>query len=329
MKLSIFEWYSNGGAYTMRYLVLLLTGFFLLTDLSSCKKKCYDKSNPDCENYDPCFGQTATNADFKQQIMFGDKLIDIDTFAGPIWDVASGVTFTAIQNFDSCWWEHGLETIVNEKQFFRLNYPVGKISTQLILKRQPNNKCYPFDKGKDTVEKSFIVAQPNKGLYVSNQANLKDTIDWPLIFGTYEGYVESNPNIKRIVKIGVKYYCTTCPQIDEWFWLSGLPYQNSRPIKKYDQLLHEPPNNFFEIQPTGMFFKYGHQVENVNFLYELRGTAFLQKGNTNKLVFAFSYIDSTGYTKKEPQHSQLKRITDRFIGTKIDNRFLDESTSIP
>jgi hypothetical protein len=76
-----------------------------------------------------------------------------------------------------------------------------------------------------------------------------------------------------------------------------------------------------------MFFKYGYQVENVNFLYELNGTAILKKGNPKKLVFDFSYIDSTGYTKQEPQHSKLKRIHDKFIGVKIDDRFNGESTS--
>lgn len=307
-----------------------MTGFFLLIDLSSCKKKCYDKSNPDCENYDFCFGQTATSADFKQQIMFGDKLIDIDTFAGPIWDVASGVTFTAMQNFDSCWWEHGVETIVNEKQFFRLNYPVGKITTQLILKRQPNNKCFLFDNGKDTVVKSFTVVQPNKGFFVSNQANLKDTIDWPPIFGTYEGYVESNPSVKRIVKIGMKYYCATCSQITPMNWLAGLPYSTTKPDGKIFELQTSPPLIYYDYQPYGLSIKLKlTNMPRLFIYYEMEGTAFLQKDNPNKLVFNFSYIDSTDYTTQEPQHSKLNRITDRFIGTKIDNRFFNESTTIP
>ena len=29
-----------------------------------CKKKCQDASNPDCENYDPCYSIKPANADF-------------------------------------------------------------------------------------------------------------------------------------------------------------------------------------------------------------------------------------------------------------------------
>jgi hypothetical protein len=311
-----------------RYALFLILSSIFSLEFISCKKCCYDKTNPECENYDPCFGKSETNANFQQLIQFGDKYIDIDSFAIPeIWDLQSGVTFKAIQSFDSSWWEHGSEIIRNQSQFNRLNYPNGKISTKLILFRKPNKNCFPFDNGIDTVEKYFNIVPVNKGLSVTDQSLLKDTIDWPIIFGTYEGYVESNPSVKRIVKIGVKYYCIQCASIEQFYWLSGIPYQNSRPTKKRDQLLFEPPYNYYDLTPSAMFFKYGHQVENVNFLYELNGTALLQKDNLKRLVFDFSYIDSTGYTKNEPQHSKLKRIHDRFIGIKIDNRFLEESTT--
>ncbi len=308
----------------------LLIGVLLYTSsvIVSCKRKCSDKSNPDCENYDPCYGKSATNANFQQLLQFGDGYIDIDSLALPeIWDARAGVTFKAIQSFDSSLWEHGSEIILNQSQFYRSNYPNGKISTKLILMRKPNNHCFPFDNGIDTVEKFFYVVPVNKGLSVNTPDLLNDTADWPIIFGTYEGYVESNPSVKRIVKIGVKYYCIQCASIEQFYWLSGIPYQNSRPTKKGDQLLHEPPYNYYDLTPSAMFFKYGYQVENVNFLYELNGTAILKKGNPQKLVFDFSYIDSTGYTKQEPQHSKLKRIHDKFIGVKIDDRFNGESTS--
>jgi len=313
----------------MRFVLLLILSFIISMEFISCKKNCYDKTNPECDNYDPCYGKYATDANFQQLIQFGDGYIDIDSLALPIiWDLSNGVSFKAIQSFDSCWWEHGTEIIRNQSMFNRLHYPNGKISTKLILMRKPNIHCFPFDNGIDTVEKYFNVVPINKGLSVNTPDLLNDTIDWPMIFGTYEGYVESNPTVKRIVKIGVKYYCIQCPSIEQLFWLSGIPYQNSRPMNKWDQLLFEPPNNYYNITPSAMFFKYGHQVENVNFLYELNGTALLQKDNPKKLVFNFSYIDSTGYTKKEPQHTKLKRIHDRFIGIKIDNRFLEESTTL-
>ena len=38
---------------------------FAISGLQSCKKKCYDRNNPECENYNPCFGVARPTADFK------------------------------------------------------------------------------------------------------------------------------------------------------------------------------------------------------------------------------------------------------------------------
>jgi len=43
--------------------LLLISFSFVLILFSSCKKKCYEPTNSDCENYDPCFGKRVT-ADF-------------------------------------------------------------------------------------------------------------------------------------------------------------------------------------------------------------------------------------------------------------------------
>lgn len=50
----------------MKKLTLLTLSLLLIT--ASCKdepdNKCYDASNPDCENYNPCFGTSPVSADF-------------------------------------------------------------------------------------------------------------------------------------------------------------------------------------------------------------------------------------------------------------------------
>jgi hypothetical protein len=50
---------------SFKYLIILLAGMALV--LNSCKEdcpSCQDPTNPDCENYDPCFGKTTINSYF-------------------------------------------------------------------------------------------------------------------------------------------------------------------------------------------------------------------------------------------------------------------------
>lgn len=41
----------------MKNIYLLIMTLFILASINSCKRKCYDKANPDCEDYDPCYGK--------------------------------------------------------------------------------------------------------------------------------------------------------------------------------------------------------------------------------------------------------------------------------
>ena len=48
------------------HIPILSLSLVALLALGSCKKEkpCQDPSNPDCENYDPCYGKKAPSADF-------------------------------------------------------------------------------------------------------------------------------------------------------------------------------------------------------------------------------------------------------------------------
>ncbi len=48
---------------TFRFITILL--FLAFIAFYSCRKKCYDASNIDCENYDPCIGKKTINTYFK------------------------------------------------------------------------------------------------------------------------------------------------------------------------------------------------------------------------------------------------------------------------
>ncbi len=52
------------GVKFYRYFNLLFL-LWCIVGFSSCKKKCCDANNPDCENYDPCIGETRINSNFR------------------------------------------------------------------------------------------------------------------------------------------------------------------------------------------------------------------------------------------------------------------------
>ncbi|MDP2175232.1 MAG: hypothetical protein Q8K70_04905 [Bacteroidota bacterium] len=74
----------------MKTSLKLTLAFFLVLFFSTCKKDCcQDPTNPECENYDPCYGKTRINSNFR--VRPGDRgfkppedwcdLIPCDTFS--------------------------------------------------------------------------------------------------------------------------------------------------------------------------------------------------------------------------------------------------------
>lgn len=166
----------------MRFLLLILIISGLLT-VQSCKKECHDKSNPDCENYDPCYGKSRTSADFT----ISEVVSGFPNETGEVWH-NSYVQFTSKQDFDSYQWVIG----TNKDTFYTKtcglrDFPEGQtIQVRLIGKRTPNTKCFPDDDGIDTVYKSFKVTAGDSLLP---------------ILGEYEGYYDGYPNNKVTVKV--------------------------------------------------------------------------------------------------------------------------------
>lgn len=163
------------------YIIYLLA---LLVTVQACKK-CKDPQNPECENYDPCFGKSATSAEFKMFLKHtGDTIEEIydgDKF------FPFGLTFEATYPADSFFWKIGAEANfrMGKKiavEFFPLSAP---IPIMLIVKRKPDLDCFLDDDGVDTVVKWV---QPVK----RNQLPF---------FGKYLVYFVDNPNDKFTISI--------------------------------------------------------------------------------------------------------------------------------
>jgi len=81
----------------MKAIKISILSLCLILGLSTCKKKCCDPNNPDCENYDPCYGKKP-NANFliKEYDGWFDENILEPEFCDTISNI--GATFLAQTN---------------------------------------------------------------------------------------------------------------------------------------------------------------------------------------------------------------------------------------
>jgi hypothetical protein len=201
----------------------------LLLSLGSCrKKKCYDPTNRDCENYDPCYGKTRINALFR--VRPGDNgfkpdgewcnLIPCDTFN------ASSVRFDMPLNNpenSTYTWQVGNEPTPRTGKAFEVDFSdylnAGNwekhIPVTLTIKT-PLNGC--MTNAEDTV------ITVNRKLFFTNKriSNIYPRTTLPkdsLIEIKYKGYLNSNPSnvfTFKITKVFQNYY--------NGYYIGGLAY---------------------------------------------------------------------------------------------------------
>jgi hypothetical protein len=168
----------------MKKLIFLL--LILPYILNSCKDCCEDASNPECENYDPCFNYPSANADFGIYELLGDYESETDTVYN-----FNKVLFKPKNKQDKVTWLLGEETIsINE--LIRENYPPGYIEVTMMAEMNPNS-CRSTDQQNDTLTKRFYVVQ------IPLDSNDYMVSPW---WGTWEGYNTDASNDKFTVSWG-------------------------------------------------------------------------------------------------------------------------------
>jgi hypothetical protein len=136
-----------------------------------CKKKCsdepcYDRSNPQCENYDPCYGKQPVSADFIiGNYSFGIKFknypfayVEDSIFSQVGIGNSLLMYFEAKQKGAHYTWYLGSE-VITDSVFTRSfqGSPMGKYTVTLIVEKTPDLRCFPNDDGIDTMVKSFWI----------------------------------------------------------------------------------------------------------------------------------------------------------------------------
>jgi hypothetical protein len=139
-------------------------GISVLVFEACCKKKCNDVNNPDCANYDPCYGKKEISANFKiyqdtRQLAGSDdmwtfhELTPSDTTSGGLeYFVAEEI------NADSYTWYIGKDTI--RKKAFHLSFSSALnnaiVPITLIVERKNKDAC-TLDDGIDTFTKNIVI----------------------------------------------------------------------------------------------------------------------------------------------------------------------------
>ena len=165
------------------YPFAILLILFFITSASRCKKECQDPTNPQCENYDACYGKKDISAAFVIEELVNGRGFECDT-------IGSIARFTALGEADSYTWYLGTE-VIKEKSFTRLGFPKDRwLSVKLVVEKK-RDACFPNSSEKDSLVKSFYVWPP----IITNNGSYYILINPYPIYGTYSGSLKSKPSL--------------------------------------------------------------------------------------------------------------------------------------
>lgn len=150
----------------LKYLTLILFTGTLAISLNSCKRDkedCFDPTNPQCKNYDPCYGKKPVMADIEisQRVKnFGSDSLSKAYFNETEIFPYSQIRFHCPLEGAKYTWTLGAETITSqtfERIFEGFQVPYGEYTVKLTVEKEPNKNCFPADDGIDTYTKKFKI----------------------------------------------------------------------------------------------------------------------------------------------------------------------------
>ncbi len=266
--------------------IILILALTVLLGTFSCKNNCDDPGDPDCKNYDPCYGVSETNADFKMEVAIYGRGASPEWFElDQLFDGGRTVRFTPKHDLDSVIWLIGTERLTNNV-IVRSNFPRDRtITVTLIGKRKPNNRCFPLDDGIDTFSRSFYV-HPEAGFLGLNPDDTLRAGKSPIL-GTYRGTLTSNPS--KEINIQVRSYWKKDGGIYYRFsHIEGLPYSD---------VGNKP---WVGRAPNAIFYDYNTFVidddGNGQNTWDLSGNGYLDL-ESDKIQINFTYFDSSTYVR--------------------------------
>jgi hypothetical protein len=205
--------------------------FVFVTSCNKCKEDvfvtCYDETNQDCENYNPCWESANAywrvmpfrylewdSGDFWDSTFFLDQEYDmVDTLYNGY------ITFSSMYEAESYKWKIGYDpTIRTTRNVTEMAFGccTGPITVTLMNEKEKQITC-PYDDGRDTFSRELVlIKNPNE--FESNFSNM---------MGIYMGQDEEQPESLRTVE--VKYFPLVLGEYLGYrlFNLIDLPYEDT------------------------------------------------------------------------------------------------------
>ena len=151
-------------------IIFYLLAVFLV--LSSCKKdECKDPTNPDCENYDPCYGISMPTAKFLMEEQIWDDSNERVYISED--SIFSGSNIRFRSTFESDEYKHtwyvGSEVLSGFKvtrNFLTVTNRPNYITISHVMEYPVDKMCFPLDDGRDSVSQTFYLIEYWKELNV-------------------------------------------------------------------------------------------------------------------------------------------------------------------
>ncbi|QNL21025.1 hypothetical protein HZR84_03410 [Hyphobacterium sp. CCMP332] len=171
----------------------LIFSIFILSTFIACNEDCEDPCNVDCNNYDPCCGQTKSDASFTIYELLGNGPKPSDGFESK--DVATDTIlnsnfalFRADFEADYYEWSVGTDPRVWNTREFSLRFGLPNytpIPITLKVYKESDKTCFP-NNSDTAVFTRLLITVPK---------------DSSRVLGRFEGYMESAPEEKNFFEI--------------------------------------------------------------------------------------------------------------------------------
>lgn len=120
---------------------------------------CIDPSNPECENYNQCYGKFPTTAEFTIAKQYFPSGSNNDVFINDDLVTAGGhLKFSAIPQEGAIYtWILGDDTIIGDYVITKsmMGLPIGTYNNSLIVTKPIDSICFPGDAGLDQFDRAF------------------------------------------------------------------------------------------------------------------------------------------------------------------------------
>lgn len=242
--------------------------FLVLSSLTSCKK-CNDPQNPDCDNYDPCYGKEQYSAKFLMKEGFSSTDGRVDYFFSDSVLLGYMVWFESEiedPNVEHRWYvgSEVFEGRVTPGRRFDDPSIVRPTTIDIthVIEYEPNNSCNPNDDGYDSVTQTMYLIKYYSELQTFGK-----------FYGAFEGSTDS-----FLVEIQALNQQGEAASIHDWYEHLFINFHNlgdsvytftqtgNRPFPKYGWVYMDVTNrnSRFHYDTKGIF----EVFENNRFLME-------------------------------------------------------------